>query len=97
MPAFRRSRKEPKSRFIKIENHEAETRRLMNEFWTDLYHQSMTGRWPTFFGSAAQLIRCNMHPVLLAPASPSPTITYFKQSSWMYSGIRGRCGDPNDK
>ena len=30
-----------------------ETRGLVDGFWTDLYHRSMTVYWPVFFGSAA--------------------------------------------
>ncbi len=38
---------------MRIGLREIETRGLAPAFWTDLYHRSMTGYWPAFFGSAA--------------------------------------------
>jgi len=39
--------------FIGISGHEIEARGLADNFWTDLYHRSMTVYWPVFFGTAA--------------------------------------------
>jgi len=40
---------------IGISGREIETRGLADNFWTDLYHRSMTVSWPTFFGTAAAI------------------------------------------
>jgi len=37
---------------IRIGGREVETRGLAENFWTDLYHRSLTVYWPVFFGSA---------------------------------------------
>jgi inward rectifier potassium channel len=42
-----------KSHLITIGPREIETHGLGTGFWTDLYHRSMTVRWPGFFASAA--------------------------------------------
>ena len=39
--------------FIGISGREIEARGLADNFWTDLYHRSMTVYWPVFFGTAA--------------------------------------------
>jgi inward rectifier potassium channel len=49
----KRPPKERRSHIVRIGNREMETRGLVGEFWTDLYHRSMTVYWPVFFGSAA--------------------------------------------
>jgi len=40
---------------IRIGEREVETRGLQENFWTDLYHRSMTVQWPVFFGTAAAI------------------------------------------
>jgi inward rectifier potassium channel len=40
---------------IRIGEREVETRGLRENFWTDLYHRSMTVQWPVFFGTAAAI------------------------------------------
>jgi len=45
--------RQPKPHLVRIGLREIETRGLAPAFWTDLYHRSMTVRWPAFFGSAA--------------------------------------------
>jgi len=40
---------------VRIGTRDIETRGLVNGFWTDLYHRSMTVYWPVFFGSAAAI------------------------------------------
>ena len=40
---------------IRIGEREVETRGLRENFWTDLYHRSMTVHWPVFFGTAAAI------------------------------------------
>jgi inward rectifier potassium channel len=42
-----------RSHLITIGPREVETHGLGTGFWTDLYHHSMSVRWPGFFGSAA--------------------------------------------
>jgi inward rectifier potassium channel len=49
---FRRSRGR---HLIGISGREIETRGLADNFWTDLYHRSMTVSWPAFFGTAAAI------------------------------------------
>ncbi len=49
----RKSRKERKSHVVTIGQREIETHGLGTGFWSDLYHRSMTVRWPGFFGTAA--------------------------------------------
>jgi inward rectifier potassium channel len=39
----------------RIGEREVETRGLRENFWTDLYHRSMTVQWPVFFGTAAAI------------------------------------------
>ena len=53
MAKLRRAAKEDKSHFVKIGHREVQTLGLSQGRWTDLYHRSMTVRWPAFFGSAA--------------------------------------------
>src|SRR5580700_1423469 len=44
---------ERRAHVIRIGTREMESRGAPGGFWTDLYHRSMTVRWPAFFGSAA--------------------------------------------
>jgi len=49
------SRRRGRSQIVHIGRREVETRGLVDSFWTDLYHRSMTVYWPVFFGSAAAI------------------------------------------
>jgi len=49
----RRKAKPNKLQLVRIGHREVETFGLGQGFWTDLYHRSMTVRWPVFFASAA--------------------------------------------
>jgi inward rectifier potassium channel len=40
---------------VRIGTREIETRGLSDNFWTDLYHRSVTVYWPVFFGTAAAI------------------------------------------
>ena len=40
---------------VRVGARDIETRGLVDGFWTDLYHRSMTVYWPVFFGSAAAI------------------------------------------
>jgi inward rectifier potassium channel len=46
---FRRVSKNPRSNIVRIGNREI----IPGDFWTDLYHRSMSVSWPVFFASAA--------------------------------------------
>jgi inward rectifier potassium channel len=49
------SRRGGRSQIVRVGRREIETRGLADNFWTDLYHRSMTVYWPVFFGSAAAI------------------------------------------
>jgi len=49
------SRRAGRSQIVHIGRREIETRGLADNFWTDLYHRSMTVYWPVFFGTAAAI------------------------------------------
>jgi inward rectifier potassium channel len=55
VPEKTESRREGRSQIVHIGRREIETRGLVDNFWTDLYHRSMTVYWPVFFGSAAAI------------------------------------------
>jgi inward rectifier potassium channel len=40
---------------VRVGARDIETRGLVEGFWTDLYHRSMTVYWPVFFGTAAAI------------------------------------------
>jgi inward rectifier potassium channel len=44
-----------KTQVVLFGRREVETRGLRQNFWTDLYHRSMTVYWPVFFGTAAAI------------------------------------------
>ena len=50
-----RSRTQPRAQVVRIGARDIETRGLADNFWTDLYHRSLTVYWPAFFGSAAAI------------------------------------------
>jgi inward rectifier potassium channel len=47
--------KPSRTNVVRVGSREVETRGLVNGFWTDLYHRSMTVYWPMFFGTAAAI------------------------------------------
>jgi inward rectifier potassium channel len=49
------SGRQRKAHLVRIGMREIETRGLVDGFWTDLYHRSMTVYWPVFFGTAATI------------------------------------------
>jgi inward rectifier potassium channel len=49
------SGRQRKAHLVRIGSREIETRGLVDGFWTDLYHRSMTVYWPMFFGTAAAI------------------------------------------
>jgi inward rectifier potassium channel len=49
------SGRQRKAHVVRIGTREIETRGLVDGFWTDLYHRSMTVYWPVFFGTAAAI------------------------------------------
>jgi inward rectifier potassium channel len=49
------SGRQRKAHLVRIGTRDIETRGLVNGFWTDLYHRSMTVYWPVFFGTAAAI------------------------------------------
>jgi inward rectifier potassium channel len=49
------SGRQRKAHFVRIGTRDIETRGLVNGFWTDLYHRSMTVYWPVFFATAAAI------------------------------------------
>jgi inward rectifier potassium channel len=50
---FRPTSRAPRPHIVTLGDREIITQGLSNGFWTDLYHRSMTVRWPLFFASAA--------------------------------------------
>ena len=48
-------RRRRKTQLVRIGARDIETRGLADNFWTDLYHRSMTVYWPVFFASAAAI------------------------------------------
>jgi inward rectifier potassium channel len=52
---LRGKRPERKPQLVRLGYREIETLGLSQEFWSDLYHRSMTVYRPVFFGSAAAL------------------------------------------
>ena len=49
------SGRQRKAHLVRIGAREIETRGLVDGFWTDLYHRSMTVYWPVFFATAAAI------------------------------------------
>jgi inward rectifier potassium channel len=49
------SGRQRKAHLVRIGSREIETRGLVDGFWTDLYHRSMTVYWPVFFATAAAI------------------------------------------
>jgi inward rectifier potassium channel len=50
-----RSTRQGRTHVVLFGRREVETRGLPQNFWTDLYHRSMTVYWPVFFGTAAAI------------------------------------------
>jgi inward rectifier potassium channel len=54
--AKRKTPRAPKrSQVVRVGARDVETRGLVDGFWTDLYHRSLTVNWPVFFGTAATI------------------------------------------
>jgi inward rectifier potassium channel len=49
------ARRKRKTHVVRFGEREIETRGLAEGFWTDLYHRSLTVKWPIFFASAASI------------------------------------------
>src|SRR5438105_5149662 len=50
-----KSRRERATQVVRVGRREIETSGLAQNFWSDLYHRSMTVYWPVFFGTAAAI------------------------------------------
>jgi inward rectifier potassium channel len=50
-----KSRRERGTQVVRVGRREIESRGLAQNFWSDLYHRSMTVYWPVFFGTAAAI------------------------------------------
>jgi inward rectifier potassium channel len=50
-----KSRRERGAHVVRVGRRDIETRGLAQNFWSDLYHRSMTVYWPVFFGTAAAI------------------------------------------
>ena len=48
-------RRSDKTQVVRFGRREVETSGLPQNFWTDLYHRSMTVYWPVFFATAAAI------------------------------------------